>query len=183
MRIIHCADLHLDSKMNSFLSKEKAVERRNELLITFQNMLKYAVKNGVSAIIIAGDLFDTNHISSKCKNIVMGAIRDYSSINFYYLKGNHDQDDFLFDVETLPDNLYMFDNTWTSYSLTKMQGRNIVLSGVELNKENSNLIYSSLVLDYNNFNIVTLHGQESEHDARDKTEIIGLRLLRNKNIE
>ena len=29
MKIIHCADIHLDSKMESNLSKEKARERRN----------------------------------------------------------------------------------------------------------------------------------------------------------
>lgn len=29
MKIIHCADLHLDSKMTSNLSKEQAKERKN----------------------------------------------------------------------------------------------------------------------------------------------------------
>ena len=31
MNIIHCADLHLDSKMESNLDREKAVERKSEL--------------------------------------------------------------------------------------------------------------------------------------------------------
>ena len=38
MKIIHCSDLHLDSKMQSNLSKEQAKERRNEILITFQKI-------------------------------------------------------------------------------------------------------------------------------------------------
>ena len=58
MKIIHCADLHLDSKMETHLSKEKARERKNEILITFQNMVEYAAKNKVKIIIIAGDMFD-----------------------------------------------------------------------------------------------------------------------------
>ena len=38
MKIIHCADIHLDSKMSANLTKEKARERKTELLTTFQNM-------------------------------------------------------------------------------------------------------------------------------------------------
>ena len=46
MKIIHCSDLHLDSKMKSNLDSKKAKERRNEILITYQNMVKYAVEKG-----------------------------------------------------------------------------------------------------------------------------------------
>lgn len=59
MKIIHCADIHLDSKMSANLTKEKARERKTELLTTFQNMVTYGAEQGVAAIIIAGDLFDT----------------------------------------------------------------------------------------------------------------------------
>ena len=45
MKIIHCADLHLDSDMTSNLTKEKAKERRTELLVTFQRMITYAKEN------------------------------------------------------------------------------------------------------------------------------------------
>ena len=31
MKIIHCADIHLDSKMSANLTKEKARERKTEL--------------------------------------------------------------------------------------------------------------------------------------------------------
>ena len=62
MKIIHCADIHLDSKMSANLTKEKARERKTELLTTFQNMVAYGAEQGVAAIIIAGDLFDTKRI-------------------------------------------------------------------------------------------------------------------------
>ena len=38
MKLIHCADLHLDSRMESGLPPEKARERRMELLHTFTKM-------------------------------------------------------------------------------------------------------------------------------------------------
>lgn len=53
MKIIHCADVHLDSRMLRHLSKEQAKERRNEILNTFGQMVTYAAKNDVAAIIIA----------------------------------------------------------------------------------------------------------------------------------
>ena len=55
LKIIHCADLHLDSKMETNLDKEKAKERKNEILITFEKMVQYAKENDVKVIIIAGD--------------------------------------------------------------------------------------------------------------------------------
>lgn len=42
MKLIHCADLHLDSRMESGLPPEKARERRMELLHTFTKMVDMA---------------------------------------------------------------------------------------------------------------------------------------------
>ena len=55
MKIIHCADLHLDSKMTSNLSKEQAKERKMEILRTYSRMIEYAKNNDVKAIIIVSD--------------------------------------------------------------------------------------------------------------------------------
>ena len=53
MKFIHCADLHLDSKMNANLEKDKAKERKAELLHTFERMISYARQNEISGILIA----------------------------------------------------------------------------------------------------------------------------------
>ncbi len=44
MKILHCADIHLDSAMTANLDKDKARERRSELLASFKDMVGYAVK-------------------------------------------------------------------------------------------------------------------------------------------
>ena len=179
MKLIHIADLHLDSKMTANLDNIKAKQRRSELLITFNNMVNYAVKNDIKAIIIAGDLFDTKNVSMAAKNAVKGTIENNPDIDFYYLKGNHDAESFLAGLETMPRNLKMFKEVWTSYEL----GEDIVITGVELDKNNSKSIYNSLVLNMDKFNIVTLHGQESEHQKKDKAETINISELRNKGID
>jgi len=183
MRIIHCADLHLDSALTSVLPKEKASKRREELLMAFQNMLKYACGNRVDAVLIVGDLFDTNRISAHARNIVAESIRNCPETEFYYLKGNHDsRDEFVGSLKNVPDNLHLFGNEWTSYLLHDGR-RQIRLYGLELGNDNSALAASSLTVNPGDFNIVMLHGQESEHAAKDRAEVIGIRGFRGKGID
>lgn len=180
MKILHCADLHLDSKMTANLDKDRARERKGEILHTFEKMIRYAVEQEISVILIAGDLFDTKHISATARNTVLHAITEQADIHFYYLKGNHDSDNFLADLEEIPKNLFLFDSNWTSY--TEANGK-ITINGMEFTGDNAGTADVSLVLDAGKFNIVMLHGQESESSGRDKTEIIHLKAFRNKGID
>ena len=178
MKIIHCSDIHLDSKMEANLDKDKAKQRKNEILLSFKNMVQFASEDKVEIIIIAGDLFDKNKISVKAKNIVKDTIKANPNIEFIYLKGNHDEQDFT-DGETIR-NLKTFNKqTWTSYRYGE-----IVITGIEFGEKDNYEIYKSLMLNQNDFNIVVLHGQESNYeDKKDKTEIVNLKELRNKNID
>ncbi len=179
MKIIHCSDLHLDSKMKSNLDSIKAKERRDEILRTYQNMVEYASKNEIKIILIAGDMFDKKNITLKARNVVLDSIRSNPNIDFIYLKGNHDETGFTSELEEIPENLKLFDNKkWTSYKY----GR-IVISGIEFGGIPDFEIYNTLMLNKNDINIVTMHGQESKYDAKDKAEIINLQALKNKNID
>lgn len=178
MKIIHCADLHLDSKMTANLTKEQAKTRKAELLHTFCKMVDYAVEHQVRAIIIAGDLYDKKNISATAKNTVYQQIQNHPQIDFYYLKGNHDAESFLAGLEVIPENLKMFEHTWKTYDLG-----NVTITGVELDAENVSSIYHTLLLDVEKFNMVTLHGQEVETAGRNKAEKISLRDLKNKGID
>ena len=105
MKIIHCADLHLDSKMTSNLSKEQAKERKMEILRTYSRMIEYAKNNDVKAIIIAGDLFDTRNVSATARNLVKDSIilrvittrtisyrssmKSLTTLSFFLISGPH----------------------------------------------------------------------------------------------
>lgn len=108
IRFIHCADLHLDSRMESQLTHFQAQERRQELLQTFYRMVQYAVQHQVRAILISGDFFDTSHASDKVIRAVLHTIESSPDIDFLYLPGNHDwQLEALSRRHDLPDNFYM----------------------------------------------------------------------------
>lgn len=181
MKIIHCADVHLDSKMSRHLTKEQAKERRNEILNTFGQMVKYASKNDVSAIIIAGDLFDTSVISVTTRNYVRDLIVNNPKIEFYYLQGNHDVDNFLINLQEVPENLKMFKRHWKTFNVAGSD--KVKISGIELSPKNQNDLYDTLELDIKDYNIVVMHGKAQPNKVADDVDSIGIEKLRNKSID
>lgn len=180
MKILHCADIHLDSKMNSVFETSKAKERKNELLIGFCKMVDYADKNGVEAVLICGDLFDSNNVSSLTMNTVKKSIEEHPHMLFFYIRGNHDEDSFLAGMEQRPENLFSFSDGWTKYSLGATD--RIHLYGAELNGSNNTKLFSEFAADEDCINLVMLHGQVGADIAVD-SEAIDLRPLRGKNID
>ena len=180
MRIIHCADLHLDSKMESNLDKEQALTRRSELIETYERMVDYAVSNQVRAILISGDLFDKTHIRKDVKKRVVERIVSNPEIDFYYLKGNHDRCDFMeAGIDEIPENFHMFNDAgWTSYTCD-----DVVITGIEISGANASTLPQRLVLDSANVNIVMLHGQQSDYEGKDGAEIINTTALKGKFID
>ena len=187
MKILHMADVHLDSKLSRYFDNEKAKERRNEILNTFTAAVEYAAKEGVEAVIIAGDLFDVRKISATARDAVSDAIEQHAEITFYYLRGNHDADSFVQNMIEkrggLPANLKMFSDNWTTYRQESSDGVTVVITGAEMNADNNSRLVSSLVLNQDDFNVVVLHGQEVELASKKDAEVIPLRDYKNKGID
>lgn len=177
MKIIHCADLHLDSSMGSVQDPGKRKERKAEILGSFVRLTEYAHREGVSAVLIAGDLFDKRVVSATAVRTVLWQIRKYPGIQFYYLKGNHDCDNFLQDGEEIPGNLFLFGPEWITYRTGQ-----VTISGMELTRESAGNI-GKLELEPEGFHIVMLHGQETEFSSKEKVECIPFRELRNRGID
>ena len=172
MKIIHCADVHLGSRMNKF-PKDKADERAREIRASFERMISYAKNEGIDTILLAGDIFDSDRPFKKDKEFFYSAVRRNSEITFFYLRGNHDgKESYTEEIE----NLKTFGDEWTSYTL----GWNVVLSGIEIDRSNCLSMYSSLKLDPDNVNIVMLHGQAGEGFGECK---VSIPRLKNKNID
>ncbi|MDE7439857.1 MAG: metallophosphoesterase [Clostridia bacterium] len=172
MKIIHCADVHLGSRMNKF-PKDKAEERAREVRASFERMITYAKREGIDTILLAGDIFDSDRPFKKDKEFFYSAVKRNSEITFFYLRGNHDgNESYTEEIE----NLKTFGGNWTSYTL----GWNVVLSGIEMDRNNCLSMYSTLNLDPDNLNIVMLHGQAGDSSGDGK---INLLRLKNKGID
>ena len=172
MKIIHCADIHLGSRMQK-LPKNKADERAREICLSFERLISYAKDEGICNILLAGDIFDSDRPFKKDKEFFYSAVKSNGGINFYYLRGNHDgKESYTEEIE----NLKTFGGQWTSYTL----GGNVVLSGIEIDGSNCLSMYSTLKLDPENINIVMLHGQEGEAYGEN---LVSIPRLKNKYID
>ncbi|KRM04736.1 MAG: DNA repair exonuclease [Liquorilactobacillus ghanensis] len=183
MKIIHCADLHLDSQLTTHLAPKKARERRAELLSNFSRLVDYAWNNKVAAIVIAGDLFDTPIISVTARNLVLDNIKKYPSLQFYYLTGNHENDSLTTTISKLPSNLHLFTADWRSYCLNPTSNWPVVISGVDLNNPAFQPPLTVPNLAATNFNLVVLHGQISAYHQTNQSENIALEDLQNSQID
>lgn len=175
MKIIHCADIHLDSKMETNLPVDKARDRNNEIIGTFCRMIEYAVENGVRVILICGDLFDTKRITGKTADSILSAMEQAKNVDFLYLRGNHEESRRAFAGRVLPPNLKLFsEEKWQYY-----QYGDICIAGIESSRENTFRMYRELALPEESTNIVMLHGQVSTQCGGG---LICLPMLRDKNI-
>lgn len=170
MRFIHCADLHLDSKLETNLDSSKAKTRRKELITAFENVVSFAVQNSVRAVIVAGDLFDHNKVTERTVLTIAQIIESAKEIDFLVLAGNHDNVNPFNTLKELPENLKFFSDSWKEYRY-----ENVSIFGIEQNSNNANIVYSSLEAQSDRFNIAVMHG--------DVNNEIKLASLKNKNID
>jgi len=167
LKIIHCADIHLDSAMTTKFGRDKSVVRRQEVMSAFIDMVQYADENGVEAIIIAGDLFDSCRIRRAVAENVFNIILKYKNIDFYYLQGNHERDGFISFMRNVPDNLLLFNEEWVSYIANDKRRGNIVVSGINTDfletknytVRNIEKVLDEIDMEEDDFNIVVLHGE------------------------
>lgn len=177
MKLLHCADIHLDSVMESNLSSEQAKDRKRELLAGFADMIRYGAEHDVRAVLIAGDLFDGASCAKRTRSYVLDLISQYPQISFFYLSGNHDEGEIGFtDTKTpLPENLHVFSDAWQEYTIENVSVWGCIDPA-------SKQTYDALVPNAERVNIVMLHGQVYESDQRFDAGI-NLRALANKGID
>ena len=148
MKIIHTADVHLDSPL---VGVANAGLRRHELLLALRNLSEYANNNGVSAIIVAGDLFDDRFATPQTVQSVADIVKS-SSATWFVLRGNHGGSAPYDKLQQLCPEVRFFGDDWAYYNLANVTicGRELGVSDVERWRE--------LSLDSSRYNVVVLHG-------------------------
>ncbi len=167
MKLIHTSDLHLDSPLTSRLSPIKARERKRELIASFREIIEDAKRINAAGIIIAGDLFDSDAVSTRVIDTVIGIIESAAPTPFFYLPGNHEGGRLASSGVTIPENLKIFGEGWTYYEIGEL-----TLAGRSVICEN---MLSDLVLDPKRKNVLVLHGELCDKCAA--PESIGRREL------
>lgn len=166
MKIIHTADIHLDSPLAGV---KQSATRRNELILALQRLAQYAENNGVQAIVVAGDLFD-----DKCTTLQtiksVASIIEKSSAVWFILKGNHGDSTPYDKLQQLCPAVKTFGQRWTTYQLN-----DLCICGRELGSDDQQQ-WGSLQLNSSNYNFVVLHGdiESDQYGLIDKKAIARL---------
>lgn len=143
IKILHCSDLHLCAEL-SFL-KSKAKNRRLEVLNTLQRIINMCTSNAVDILIIAGDLFDSNHADTNIVSAVKKMFASVPSLTVAVAAGNHDYYavDSPYSDEDWSSNVIIFYN---NYSMIELPEKNVRLYG-------SSFISSYQTKSNNNFSV------------------------------
>ncbi len=173
MKIIHTSDIHIDSPLTTRLPSDKVRERRRELLSNFARLVEEAKLISADAVVIAGDLFDSERITKKAMDTALDVIEGAENIMFFYLTGNHEGDALFSSGRNIPKNLLTFGKEWTYYTAggVTVAGRSEIENGM----------FETLALPEETKNIVVLHGE-----LRDRTaapEAIGIKDAVGKGID
>ena len=211
MKIIHCSDLHLDADLRSRFDAGSAADRRAELMNTFRRLCRQAREFHARAVLICGDLFDTDTPSPSAVRAVEDLVLTYSEILFFCLRGNHDSRSVLFRTREMPGNLRLFDNSWTVWELESgpeeqrfaeqhsagqrfaeqhSAGQRFAEQRFAeqrkiciIGKEADDGLFTPPPLDPSNLNIVMLHGQIREGMSASDPETVPLGALRGIGID
>jgi exonuclease SbcD len=113
IRILHTADVHLDSPLRSLALRDPELRDRVQTSsrTALSRIVDIALANDVVALLIAGDLFDGAERSARTAaflTLQLERLREHR-VRVFYVKGNHDVENPLTGELSLPDNVHVFD--------------------------------------------------------------------------
>lgn len=147
IRFLHIADVHINK---SFATKDEVLRHKLQRAVikSFQNAIQYCISNGLDALMIAGDLFDSQHVSLRDGEIVRDGFEQLRkhNITVFYASGNHDYTHYDSKIRHLnyPNNVKtFFDDAFKSYDLldsSTQQVYKVIGCGHMIHHETRNLI-------------------------------------------
>jgi len=113
IRILHTADIHLDSPLRSLALRDAALRDQVEAATrtALSRLIDLALAERVAAVLVAGDLFDGRQRSARSAAFLMTQLDRLGAagIRLFYIKGNHDAENPVSGMLDLPDNVHLFD--------------------------------------------------------------------------
>ncbi len=109
LKLVHCADLHLDSPFRSE-SAEKSEIRRRELRGTFARLIMFIKENKIDICLLSGDLFDLGYVTRDTAMFVASQLETVPDCSFIISPGNHDpySDSGVYGTTAFPPNVHIF---------------------------------------------------------------------------
>ena len=120
VKILHCADIHLDSPFKE-LNKTISLKSKEELLETFKKVIDLVLLEKIEILLIAGDFFDNMSLSKTTINFIMNEFSRIKDTFIFISPGNHDPYNrkSFYKILTWPDNVYIFKGPMESVKIKR----------------------------------------------------------------
>lgn len=113
IKILHTADVHLDSPLKSLALRDEELRSRVQTATraAFSRIVDTALAEEAAALLIAGDLFDGAERSARTAAFLTAELDRLRArgIRVFYIKGNHDAENPISGELEMPDNVHVFD--------------------------------------------------------------------------
>lgn len=172
-RFIHTADLHLDAPLKAIALRDAALagEVANATRQAFTRIVDLCLSEAVDFLVIAGDLWDGQHSSTKTPRFLkqeLLRLRD-AAIPVFIIRGNHDAMSTRTGELDLPENAHLFGDKAESV-MRDFNGHPVAIHGLSFAKAHAP---SSLLPQYpppqaGRFNLGIMHsslGGSEGHDS------------------
>jgi exonuclease SbcD len=186
-KFLHAADIHLDSPLKGLSRYEPmpADEIRLASRHAFEKLVRLAIEEEVSFVLIAGDLYDGDWKDASTGLFFasrMGRLRE-RGIPVYLIKGNHDAASVVTKSLRLPENTHVFDSR-KAHSLV-VPGIDAVIHGQSFSTRHvdENLVAGYPSRDPSRFNIGMLHTSLAGYEGHDTYAPCAVDDLRSKGYE
>jgi DNA repair protein SbcD/Mre11 len=111
-RFVHAADIHLDSPLRSLALRDADLADLvgNATRHAFVNLVELCLNEQVDALLLAGDLYDSEQTSMKTARFLAGQIRRLheAGIQVFIIRGNHDALSRITKELTFPESVKVF---------------------------------------------------------------------------
>lgn len=167
IKIMHMADVHLDSSFASLSVKEREV-RRLELREAFSKACRICREEAVDLLLIAGDLFESDCISGDTPDFVARELAAIPDTRAFISPGNHDPYGARspYRSASFSDNVHIF--TEPKISAVDIPSLNTTVYGYGFDSAylRANPLEGFCVSDRSRINLLCAHGELGNTDSR-----------------
>src|SRR5258707_120181 len=138
-RFVHAADVHLGSPLRSLALRDPRLAEfvGNASRQVFSRIVDLCLDEQVSALLLAGDLYDGEQTSMKTARFLAEQLRrlDAADIEVFIIRGNHDALSKITKELVLPENVHLFGGRADAVEVSRDRGeRPIAIHGLSFAK-------------------------------------------------
>jgi len=161
IKILHAADIHLDSPLRGLERYEGAPveEIRSATRRAFDNLIDLAIEEGVACVLLAGDLYDGDWKDYNTGLYFVDRMRqlEAAGIRVFIVAGNHDAASQITKQLRLPDNVNLFSTSKPETAVVEDVGLAVHGQGFAKREVTEDLSNAYPQADPHLFNIGLLH--------------------------